>query len=172
MGVTSTCSNTLYAPSSSYRVNCNDRRNLTIGALAKRTDTKVETIRCYQRIDLLPAPARTRGNYRAYGSEHLGRLSFIRHPRDLEFPIENVRELLSLVARFSQSEWVCVWVTPRLPRSRGSPTRVLAVIFKLAEAAEKSWRRLNGHNQLPKVVFGVKFADGIEVRPEAQAVAA
>ena len=29
--------------------------------------------------------------------------------------------------------------------------------------AEKSWRRLDGHNQLPKVVLGVKFADGIEV---------
>jgi hypothetical protein len=31
------------------------------------------------------------------------------------------------------------------------------MIFKLAEAAEKNWRRLDGHNQLPKVVLGVKF---------------
>jgi hypothetical protein len=37
------------------------------------------------------------------------------------------------------------------------------MIFKLAEAAEKSWRRLNGHNQLPKVILGVKFTDGIEI---------
>ena len=37
------------------------------------------------------------------------------------------------------------------------------MIFKLAEAAEKSWRRLNGHNQLPKLILGVKFTDGIEV---------
>ena len=43
----------------------------------------------------------------------------------------------------------------------------------LAEAAEKSWRRLNGRNQLPKLILGVKFADGIEVvRPQAQAAAA
>jgi len=49
----------------------------------------------------------------------------------------------------------------------------LAMIFKLAEAAERSWRRLDGHNQLPKVVVGVKFADGIEVvRSQAQAAAA
>jgi putative transposase len=34
------------------------------------------------------------------------------------------------------------------------------MIFKLAEAAEKSWRRLDGHNQLPKVILGVKFTDG------------
>jgi putative transposase len=44
------------------------------------------------------------------------------------------------------------------------------MIFKLAEAAEKSWRRLDGHNQLPKVILGVKFTDGIEaVRSHAQA---
>jgi hypothetical protein len=43
------------------------------------------------------------------------------------------------------------------------------MIFKLAEAAEKSWRRLD----VPKVILGVKFADGIEVvRPQAQAAAA
>jgi putative transposase len=36
------------------------------------------------------------------------------------------------------------------------------MIFKLAQAAEKSWRRLDGNNQLPKVVTGVKFIDGIE----------
>jgi putative transposase len=47
------------------------------------------------------------------------------------------------------------------------------MIFKLAEAAENSWRRLNGHNQLPKVILGVKFNDGFEVvRSQAQAAAA
>jgi Cu(I)-responsive transcriptional regulator len=76
---------------------------LTIGALAKRTDTKVETIRYYERIGLLPAPARTSGNYRAYGAEHLGRLSFIRRARDLGFSIEQVRELLSLADQRDES---------------------------------------------------------------------
>jgi hypothetical protein len=33
------------------------------------------------------------------------------------------------------------------------------MIFKLAEAAEKSWRRLDGYNQLPKVILGVKFTN-------------
>jgi hypothetical protein len=46
------------------------------------------------------------------------------------------------------------------------------MIFKLAQAAEKSWRRLNGHNQLPKLIQGVKFVDGIEaVRQQPQAAA-
>lgn len=69
---------------------------LTIGDLAKATGTKVETIRYYERIGLLAAPARTGGNYRAYGDKELGRLSFIRRARDLGFAIEQVRELLSL----------------------------------------------------------------------------
>ena len=66
-------------------------------------------------------------------------------------------------------------VRHRTVRSKGclSNKTALAMIFKLAEAAEKSWRRLDGHNQLPKLILGVKFADGIEVvRPQAQAAAA
>jgi DNA-binding transcriptional MerR regulator len=67
-----------------------------IGELARATGTKVETIRWYERIGLLAAPARTGGNYRAYGSAHLGRLSFIRRARDLGFSLDQVRELLRL----------------------------------------------------------------------------
>ena len=37
------------------------------------------------------------------------------------------------------------------------------MVFKLIEAAQKSWRCLDGHNQLPKLITGVMFADGIEV---------
>lgn len=66
-------------------------------------------------------------------------------------------------------------VRHRTVRSKGclSNKTALAMIFKLAEAAEKSWRHLDGHNQLPKLILGVKFTDGIEVvRPQAQAAAA
>jgi putative transposase len=66
-------------------------------------------------------------------------------------------------------------VRHRTIRSKGclSNKTALAMIFKLAQAAEKSWRRLKGHAQLPKVILGVKFTDGIEVvRSQAQATAA
>jgi Cu(I)-responsive transcriptional regulator len=69
---------------------------LKIGDLAKATDTKVETIRYYEHVGLLAAPARTAGNYRAYRAEHLNRLSFIRRARDLGFSIDQVRTLLNL----------------------------------------------------------------------------
>src|SRR4029077_4469143 len=66
-------------------------------------------------------------------------------------------------------------VRHRTVRSKGclSNKTALAMIFKLAEAAEKNWRRLDGHNQLPKIILGVRFTDGIEVvKPQAQAAAA
>jgi len=77
--------------------------HLVIGDLAKATDTKVETIRYYERIGLLPLPARTSGNYRSYSLEHLGRLSFIRRARDLGFSLLQVRELLSLADQRNRS---------------------------------------------------------------------
>ena len=66
-------------------------------------------------------------------------------------------------------------VRHRTVRSKGclSNKTALAMIFKLAEAAEKSWRRLDGHSQLPKIILGVRFTDGIEVvRSQAQIAAA
>ena len=53
----------------------------------------------------------------------------------------------------------------RTIRSKGclSNRTALAMVFKLVEAAQKSWRRLDGHNQLPKLILGVKFTDGLEV---------
>jgi len=56
-------------------------------------------------------------------------------------------------------------VRHRTIRTKGclSNATALAMVFKLVDAAQKSWRRLNGHNQLPKVVLGAKFKDGLEV---------
>ncbi len=69
---------------------------LTIGALAERTGCKVQTIRYYEQIGLMPKPLRTEGNQRRFGLSHLERLAFIRHSRDLGFPLEAIRELLYL----------------------------------------------------------------------------
>ena len=56
-------------------------------------------------------------------------------------------------------------VRHRTIRAKGclSNRTALAMVFKLVEAAQKSWRRLDGNNQLPKLILGVKFADGLEV---------
>lgn len=77
---------------------------LKIGDLANATGTKVQTIRYYEEIGLLPPPARTEGNYRAYDTSTLRRLSFIRRSRDLGFGLDHIRELLSLA---DHKDWSC-----------------------------------------------------------------
>ncbi|UOM35229.1 helix-turn-helix domain-containing protein [Acuticoccus sp. I52.16.1] len=69
---------------------------LTIGTLAHRTGTKVQTIRYYEQIGLMPEPGRTEGGQRRYGEAELDRLAFIRHARQLGFPLDAIRELLDL----------------------------------------------------------------------------
>src|ERR1700693_2460024 len=56
-------------------------------------------------------------------------------------------------------------VRHRTVRSKGclSNKTALAMVFKLVDGAQKTWRRLDGHNQLPKIIQGVKFTDGLEV---------
>ena len=67
-----------------------------IGDLARQTGTKVETIRWYERDGTMPPPARTDGGRRVYTRAHLDRLAFIRHARELGFPLDDVRALLRL----------------------------------------------------------------------------
>ena len=76
---------------------------MKIGELASATATNVETVRYYEKIGLLAPPARTSSNYRAYGADHLARLSFIRRARDLGFTLDAVRELLTLSDDTGQS---------------------------------------------------------------------
>ena len=69
---------------------------LTIGKLSTAAGVKVPTIRYYEQIGLLPEADRSSGNQRLYGERTLERLSFIRHARELGFPLDAIRELLSL----------------------------------------------------------------------------
>lgn len=68
----------------------------SIGDLATRSGTKVETIRYYEKLGLMPKASRTAGNHRAYTRAHADRLAFIRHSRELGFPLGSVRALLTL----------------------------------------------------------------------------
>jgi transposase-like protein len=88
-----------------------------------------------------------------------------------DFPAEHWKHLRTT----NVIESTFATIRHRTVRSKGclSNKTALAMIFKLAEAAEKSWRRLDGHNQLPKLILGVRFTDGIEVvRSQAQDAAA
>jgi putative transposase len=82
-----------------------------------------------------------------------------------DFPAEHWKHLRTT----NPIESTFATVRHRTVRSKGclSNRTALAMVFKLVEAAQKSWRRLDGHNQLPKLILGVKFADGLEVAKPA-----
>ena len=72
------------------------RGGLSIGELGRLTGCKVQTIRYYEQIGLMPNPGRTAGNQRFYDARHVDRLAFIRHSRELGFGLDAIRELLDL----------------------------------------------------------------------------
>src|SRR6266568_4523548 len=91
-----------------------------------------------------------------------------------DFPAEHWKHLRTT----NPIESTFATVRHRTIRSKGclSNKTALAMVFKLVEGAQKSWRRIDGHNQLPKLIQGVKFTDGIEVignsaAPQPQAAA-
>ena len=67
---------------------------MKIGELANLTGVQVETIRHYERGGLLPHTKRSEGNYRVYDESHRQRLSFIRHCRNLDMTLDEIRVLL------------------------------------------------------------------------------
>ena len=67
-----------------------------IGEVARQTGIKVPTIRFYEQIGLLPAPPRSKSNRRCYRESDVGRLTFIRHARELGFEVGAIRTLLAL----------------------------------------------------------------------------
>jgi len=72
---------------------------IPIGELARRTGVKVPTVRYYEQIGLLPSPPRTEGQQRRYDADHVARLNFIRHARELGFDLPSIRILLALQER-------------------------------------------------------------------------
>ena len=78
-----------------------------------------------------------------------------------DFPAEHWKHLRTT----NPIESTFATVRHRTIRAKGclSNRTALAMVFKLVDAAQQTWRRLDGHNQLPKIIQGVKFKDGLEV---------
>ena len=75
---------------------------LTIGKLGAASGVKIPTIRYYEQIGLLPEAERSTGNQRLYSAAARDRLAFIRHARDLGFPLDAIRDLLDMADRPDQ----------------------------------------------------------------------
>jgi MerR family mercuric resistance operon transcriptional regulator len=71
-------------------------QELTIGRLSELTGVNIETIRYYERTNVLPAPARTASGRRVYQSADARTLAFLRRARELGFSLDEIRALLRL----------------------------------------------------------------------------
>lgn len=71
---------------------------MNIGQVSAASGVSQRMIRHYEKIGLIPAPARRDSGYRDYDGADVARLRFVAHARDLGFPIEEIRALLGLWA--------------------------------------------------------------------------
>lgn len=73
-----------------------NERSLRRADLAQITGCNLETIRYYESVNLLPAPARTAAGHRVYSNQDERRLRFVMRARELGFSLEDIRGLLGL----------------------------------------------------------------------------
>lgn len=69
---------------------------MRIGELAERSGVETTTIRYYEQIGLMPAPARRESGYRDYGEEAEARLGFIRAAQSVGLTLGEIREVLAV----------------------------------------------------------------------------
>lgn len=72
-------------------------KSLSIGGLSEKTGVNIETIRYYERENILPKPSRSDGGRRIYNNEDVRRLNFVHKCRNLGFSLREIVSLMSLV---------------------------------------------------------------------------
>lgn len=114
---------------------------LTIGQLSKLSDVKIETIRYYERIGIMPNPPRTDSGYRIYSAPHLERLSFIRRSKELGFSQREVRRLLTLV---DEHKYTCAEVRELTAKQLGAVRSKIRDLQKLEAVLADMVRECDG----------------------------
>ncbi len=68
---------------------------LQIGEVAKRAGVTIDTLRYYEKVQLLPRPTRSSGGFRLFAPEHIERVRFIKQAQELGFTLEEIKGLLT-----------------------------------------------------------------------------
>jgi MerR family transcriptional regulator, mercuric resistance operon regulatory protein len=114
---------------------------LTISELARRSGVKLETIRYYERIGMLPGPPRTEHGYRIYGHEDVRTFTFVRRAREAGFTLADVRMLLKLREAGGAS---CAEVREMASEHLESVQAKIADLMRLSERLEHAIARCSG----------------------------
>jgi len=138
--------------------------SVRIGNLAEATGTPVETIRFYEREGLIPPAQRSDNNYRLYTSAHVDRLAFIRHCRNLDMTLDEIRSLLRLRDAPSQD---CGEVNALLDEHIGH----VAQRIRELRALEKELKALRASCRTPHAIDECGILNGLDTAAARGAVA-
>jgi len=116
-------------------------KGLHRAALARRTGCNLETIRYYEKIGMMPEPPRTEAGYRAYDDRHVERLRFILRARELGFSLDDIRGLLALVDRGTQT---CVDVKDRTERHLADVREKIAGLKRIEQVLAETAAQCSG----------------------------
>ena len=122
-------------------------KELRSGELARAAAVNSETIRFYERENLLPKPPRTAAGYRVFPAEAVRRVRFIRRAQTLGFSLKEIKELLALsVARGTS----CETVRERAEKKIGDIEQKIAALETIKKALRKLAESCSGRGPLTK----------------------
>jgi len=121
--------------------------SFSIGELSRRTRVNIETIRYYERVQLLPAPPRTASGRRIYGSAERQTLAFIRRARELGFSLDEIHTLLALSAEDDRG--TCAEVREVAARHLGEVRAKIADLRAMERVLAEAVRRCDA-GELPR----------------------
>ncbi len=127
---------------------------VTIGRLAKLTDTTVDTIRFYERLGLLPKARRSASGYRHYSAEDVDRLRFIRRVRALGFNLDEIADILRLEHQADVSGKLESGIEPRVLEIERRIHDLTAIRDRLRQHTGKAKGRTGGRTSIIAALLG------------------
>ncbi len=85
-----------FSPDALFPILPRTMKEMTRGEVAKKADVNPETLRYYERKELIPKPRRSDGGFRLYDASYVDRLRFIGRAKELGFTLAEIKELLNL----------------------------------------------------------------------------
>lgn len=120
---------------------------LTIGDLSKKTGVKIETIRYFERINLMPKAERKSSGHRVYNEAQLRRLTFISRCRVLGFSQDDIRSLLGVEDRVPSCEEILSIATHHRKVIKEKISDLRKLELRLAEISSSC--RVNDNPECP-----------------------
>ncbi len=115
-----------------------------IGELAERTGLSLRTIRHYDDVGLLPATARTDGGFRVYTEDDFERLMVIKQMKPLGFSLEDMAEIMGLLAAWTGADAVVAGKSGRLAEFLEKAVHQRAKMARNLAQADEFIQRLGG----------------------------